>query len=76
MYERKEGFALIDVILQLLFFVLLIFALVWLFPTKGFVNNMKNQLSGNNIDFQVLSSRIFNDNLVLMKDAAKSYYTT
>lgn len=77
MYKNEEkGFVLTDIILQILFFVLFIFALVWLFPTKGFVNNMKGQVSENSTDYQVLSNRIFNENLLDMKVAAESYYTT
>ncbi len=73
--SREDGFVLTDIILQILFFVLFIFALIWLFPTKGFVNNMKKQVSGTSADYQVLSNRIFNENLLDMKTAAESYYT-
>jgi len=74
--NREDGFVLTDIILQILFFVLFIFALIWLFPTKGFIKNMEKQISGNSIDYQVLSNRIFNENLLDMKVAAESYYTT
>ncbi len=75
--SREDGFVLTDIILQILFFVLFIFALIWLFPTKGFINNMeKQEVSGNSADYQVLSNRIFNENLLDMKVAAESYYTT
>ena len=38
MYEdRRETFTVKDVFLQLLFIVLLVFILIWLFPTKGYL---------------------------------------
>ena len=37
--ERKDSFALRDIILQVLFVALFIFILMWLFPTKNYVTN-------------------------------------
>lgn len=79
MYRNDEkGFVLTDVILQLLFLVLFIFVLIWLFPTKGFVNNLQKQFAANTNtqDFNILYNKIFNENLISMKEAAINYYTT
>lgn len=63
--ERNSKFTLRDIILQILFIALFVFLLVWLFPTKGFVNKKVDPLLDT----------IFNMNINSMKDAAKSYYT-
>ncbi len=67
MYEdRKETFSIKDVVLQILFVALFIFLLIWLFPSKSFVNKKVDPLLDT----------IFNQNVMAMKDAAKSYFTT
>ena len=71
--ERKDSFSIKTVILQFLFVALFIFLLIWLFPTKNYVNNLDN---GETTDLSVFYDRIFNENVIAMKDAAKSYYTT
>lgn len=63
--ERRENFTIKDVILQLLFVALFIFLLIWLFPTKSFVNKKVDPLLDT----------IFNNNVMAMKDAAKDYFT-
>ena len=40
--ERNDRFSFRDVILQLLFVVLFIFILLWLFPTKGYLDKKLN----------------------------------
>lgn len=76
--ENERGFSLRDIILQLLMLVLFIFILIWLFPTKGFVNDLTEKLENMSTgsDHSILYDKIFNENLVDMKEAAKSYYTT
>ena len=71
--ERKDSFSIKDLIVQILFIVLFVFILIWLFPTKG---NIQDGLDGVNNKFDVLTNRIFNENLQTMKEAAISYYTT
>lgn len=71
--ERKDSFSIKGLIVQILFIVLFVFILIWLFPTKGDIN--KNG-GDNNQNFDVLTNRIFNENLQTMKEAAISYYTT
>lgn len=63
--ERKDNFSLKDVILQILFVILFIFLLMWLFPSKQFVKDT----------VKPLYDRIFVENILIMKDAAKGYYT-
>ena len=62
--ERRDSFSLKDVILQVLFVVLFVFLLMWLFPSKQFVKDT----------VQPLYDRIFVENILIMKDAAKGYY--
>ena len=78
MYEERQRFSLKDLILQLLFVVLFVFILVWLFPTKDMVQKMDlgNNNNTNNFNYDVLTNRIFNENIQTMKEAAQSYYTT
>lgn len=64
--ERKSNFEIKSVILQILFVVLFVFILMWLFPSKQFVTD----------SVQGLYDRIFNENILMMKDSAKSYFTT
>ncbi len=63
--ERKDNFSIRDIVLQILFVIIFIFALMWLFPSKSFVTD----------SLAPLYDRIFADNIVTMKDAAKAYYT-
>lgn len=87
--ETNSRFSFRDIVLQFLFIALFIFILLWLFPMKGDFNKLKNsvdELSGNSLklssessgelNLSVIFDRIFNENVVAMKDAAKSYYTT
>jgi len=64
--ERQDNFSVKDVILQILFVILFVFILMWLFPSKQFVKD----------SLEPLYDRIFNENILIMKDAAKGYYTT
>lgn len=64
--ERKERFSIKDVIIQVLFVGLFIFLLMWLFPMKSSVKK----------SFAPLYDQIFNQNVMTMKDAAITYYTT
>lgn len=63
--ERKEKFTVRDIILQVLIVALFVFLLIWLFPTKGFMNKKVDPLLDT----------IFNTNVMTMKDAAKDYFT-
>lgn len=75
MYNENTNFSLKNVIIQFLFLALLVFILIWLFPLKSDLNNLNNG-DNNNDGINVLVDRIFNENIIAMKDAAKSYYTT
>lgn len=74
MYTEQTNFSIKNVILQFLFVALFIFILIWLFPLKSDLN--KAVEGANGTDLTVLTDRIFNENIISMKDAAKSYYTT
>lgn len=78
MYEdRRETFSIKDIFLQLLFIILLVFILIWLFPTKGYLEKKLDGIElGINEKLQPLYTRLFTDNILTMKDAAKSYFTT
>ena len=78
--ESKNNFSIRSVILQFLFVALLVFILIWLFPTKTDVKKAKTS-SGDDkkvveTDLSVIKDRIFNENLISMKEAAQSYFTT
>ena len=75
MYNEKSNFQTKNVIVQFLFVALIIFVLIWLFPLKSDLKNLKTTSNGDNKDLSVLVDRIFNENIIAMKDAAKSYYT-
>lgn len=75
--ERKDKFSVKDLVLQILVISLFVFLLLWLFPTKSDLNKIDLGSNKNNNDTNsVLYDRIFNENIIAMKDAAKSYYTT
>ena len=75
-----------DLLLQILFVVLFVLLLLWLFPTKKFVSKNDKKVvcegvtcsqttNNSNNGNSVLVDRIFNENIISMKDAAKSYFT-
>lgn len=71
--ERKENFSLKDFAIQILFVVLFVFILIWLFPSKSFIkeNVGQNQVANK----EMVHDALFNENVMMMKDAATSYYT-
>ena len=76
MYNEQTNFSIKNVILEFLFVALFIFILIWLFPLKSDLTNAINDIEVKGTDISVLTDRIFNENIIAMKDAAKSYYTT
>lgn len=75
--NTNNNFSMKNVILQFLFIALFIFLLMWLFPLKSDLNNAVQNLNDNEVEVNnVLYDRIFNENVIAMKDAAKSYLTT
>lgn len=82
MYNENSNFSIKNVIIQFLFVALFIFVLIWLFPLKSDINKLKvangkiTTVKETNTDLSVLVDRIFNENIIAMKDSAKSYYTT
>ena len=74
MYNENSNFSIKNVIVQFLFIALFVFILIWLFPLKSDLKNLKTT-SNDDSAYSVLLDRIFNENIIAMKDAAKSYYT-
>ena len=70
MYEERERFSFKDVILQIVLVVLFVFLLLWLFPTKSYVDKKLE----NGLD--PLYNQMFSQNVNTMKEAAISYFTT
>ena len=69
MYEEgHRGFAFKNIIIKFLLIVVIIFLIIWLFPTKNYVKNIIDQKLGTN------TNQIFNTNIETMKNAAVSYY--
>lgn len=73
---NESNFSIKNIILEFLFVALFIFILIWLFPLKSDLTNAINDIEVKGTDISVLTDRIFNENIISMKDAAKSYYTT
>ena len=72
--ERKEKFSFKSFFLTILLVLLFIFLMLWLFPTKNYVDN-KLQSSYDIERLTVLYDEIFANNVSRMKDAAVGYFT-
>ena len=88
MYEERRNFSVRDIVLQVLFVALFIFVLMWLFPSKSFVTNyvdgaiedaiketLDNYEFGGGINSEAFANQLFNQNVMMIKSAAKDYYT-
>lgn len=84
MYEERNDFRLRDILIQLFFVALFIFLMIWLFPTKSYLeDNYVDNDEMVNIDIdgalkeslQVLYGRVFADNVDSMRVAATNYFT-
>lgn len=80
MYEEKEkNFSWRDLILQLLIILLFILVMIWLFPTKSYLE--ENFVTNENIEetikeqLEPLYGKLFVQNLESMRDASKDYFT-
>lgn len=67
--ENRTGSVIKDVVLQIILVVIFVFLLLWLFPTKGYVDNKLEE------GLDPLYQELFNDHVQTMKEAAQSYYT-
>lgn len=77
MYNNNTNFSIKNVIIQFLFVALFVFILIWLFPLKSDLNNVINETCmGDTCNSSVFYDSIFNTNVIMMKDSAKSYFTT
>lgn len=75
MYEDgRERFSFKSFFLTILLVLLFIFIMLWLFPTKSYVNG-KLQSSNDLERLSVLYDEIFANNVERMKDAAIGYFT-
>lgn len=73
---NENNFSVKNIIIQFLFVALFIFILIWLFPLKSDIKNVSKLDSSNNQDdLSVFYDRIFNENVISMKESAKSYFT-
>lgn len=70
MYDERERFSIKDVVLQVILVVLFVFLLLWLFPTKSYVDNKIDS------KLEPFYNQIFTTNINNMKEAAISYFTT
>ena len=76
MYNDNTNFSIKNVIIQFLFVALFIFILIWLFPLKSDLKNAVETCNGEGCNYSALYDSIFNTNVLMMKDSAKSYFTT
>ncbi len=67
--ENNRGFVFGNIILKLLVAVIVVILIIWLFPTKGYINNQIDKKIG------VSDNQIFTNNINTMKQAALGYYT-
>lgn len=72
--ERKEKFSFKSFFLTLLLVLLFVFLMLWLFPTKSYVDE-KLQSTYDLERLEVLYDEIFANNVERMKDAAIGYFT-
>ena len=72
--ERKEKFSFRSFFLTLLLVLLFVFLMLWLFPTKSYVDE-KLQSTYDLERLEVLYDEIFANNVARMKDAAIGYFT-
>lgn len=63
--EERTSISLRNIIIQILIILLFVFLLMWLFPTKS---SMRESI-------RPFSNHLFNENMMVMKDAAKDYFT-
>jgi len=73
--ENSSNFSIRNVVIQFLFVALFIFILIWLFPMKSDLKAAIDGINRKEDNVAVFYDQIFNNNVVAMKDAAKSYYT-
>jgi len=71
--EEKTHSKFKSFILKILFVVLMLFILIWLFPTKGFINQKLDESVNKNPNDSV--SQTFSENTQIMGNAAKNYFT-
>ncbi len=70
--REKNGFSIIGFIAQVLVVLLFVFVLMWLFPTKSY---LESHGIGSATANTSLNELLVNQNLLSMKDAAKEYFT-
>ena len=75
MERERNGFSIIGFIAQILVILLFVFVLMWLFPTKSYIENNNNGTNNQNNNNVVNNEILFNQNLLSMKDAAREYFT-
>ena len=77
--ERRNTFNLRDIVLQLLLVILFVFIMIWLFPTKSYLEENfvgKDEISSEiAMQLEGLYGRLFTDNIESMRDAAQGYFT-
>ena len=72
--QERNGFSIVGFIAQILVILIFVFVLMWLFPTKSYLENNGTAGAGTGSN-SALSELLFNQNLLSMKDAAKEYFT-
>ena len=73
MLEEKTDPKFKSYIIKLVLAVLLLFLLMWLFPTKGFLTKKIDESINEKLDAS--APQIFNENVKIMGDAAQDYFT-
>ncbi len=68
--ENERNFNWLNTFVQVILFLILIVVLILIFPTKKFFDN-----GNNSNDNTATSTLLFNQNLTMMKDAGREYFT-
>lgn len=80
MYEEdSKNTSIKGIVVKVLIVILFICLLVWIFPTKGDLDNKidnisRNDGNNNNVNIDPLLNEIFSRNITTMKNAGRSYY--
>ena len=76
--DKKDGFSLKDIAIQVLIIILFVFILIWLFPTKSYVDKLASNSSNgsiSDISNQYITNAVFIENMKTLRETAKDYYS-
>ncbi len=75
MYDERNRFNVRNLLMQILIILLFIFILIWLFPTKKYMDDKYITKDELILKLESIYGRNFASNVETMRDAAKDYFT-